>query len=188
MRDPPFLLRLAAEEQAQLVIDMLDSAAAWLRTIGTDQWVRPWPDRRGRDARVRTHILTRCTWIVWSGDSAAASITVDPAADHRWPETHWPDPAVYIHRLVVARRYAGQQLGAQLLDWAGSRASGEYQARWIRLSVWTTNCRLHNYYRHLAFSLCGMCRDRSYPSAALFQRSARVALENSRPLFYEVTG
>ena len=38
-----------------------------------------------------------------------------------------------------------QGLGAELLDWAGTRAADEGDD-WLRVDVWTTNERLQHYY------------------------------------------
>ena len=44
--------------------------------MNTDQWARPWPDREGRDARVRQGLERGETWIVWDGDAPAATMTI----------------------------------------------------------------------------------------------------------------
>jgi hypothetical protein len=47
--------------------------------------------------------------------------------------------------MMVPLAYAGQGLGAELLDWAVSRV---YTAEllWLRLDAWTTNTNLHHWY------------------------------------------
>jgi ribosomal protein S18 acetylase RimI-like enzyme len=94
---------------------------------------------------------------------------VDPDTDPYWPAEYHADPAVYVHRLTVGRAYAGTGLGAALLDWAGRCDPG---ARWLRLSAWTDNERLHAYYQRQGFTLCVLRADDSYPSSAFFQRPA----------------
>ena len=37
------------------------------------------------------------------------------------------------------------------VDWAGASAREQYQARWVRVDVWTTNHALHQYYRQQGF-------------------------------------
>jgi hypothetical protein len=63
-------------------------------------------------------------------------------------------------------------LGGQLLDWAGWKAWREHQALWVRLNAWTTNQRLHDYYRRQGFEFCGYSPDEGYPTGAMFQRPA----------------
>lgn len=93
------------------------------------------------------------------------------------------EPAVYVHRLITARNYAGRGLGAELTDWAGLRARRDYGARWIRIDVWTTNTELHKYYLKAGFKACGFCLDPDYPSAALFQKPIDAIAVPSHPQF-----
>ncbi len=186
MPDWPLALRRAAPDHVGLIVHLIDDAAAWLRTQGTDQWAKPWPTRAERHRRVMAHLRAGKTWIAWDACTAAATITFDPDADPYWPQQQLRDPAVYIHRLVVSRHYAGAQLGAGLLDWAGRTARRDHGARWIRLNAWTTNHRLHQYYARLGFRRCAACDAAGYPSAALFQRPAEQAKAADCPRFREV--
>ena len=176
----PMRIDLATTEDFDTVRGFIDEAAAWLRTKNTNQWAAPWPDPAARDARVMRGLAGEKTWIVRDGDVAAATVTLTPRLN---PKV-WSRPActcdlgeraVYAHRLITARSYHGQGLGAQLIDWAGLRARGEYGARWIRIDVWTTNAELHDYYRKTGFEPCGECADPAYPSGKLFQkRTSRI--------------
>jgi GNAT superfamily N-acetyltransferase len=152
------------------ILGLIDEAAAWLRSKNTDQWARPWPSRAGRDSRVREGIGEGKTWICWDHDRPAATITTDPVHDPYWEQPPESDLAVYVHRLVVARQYAGFRLGGSLLDWAGWTARRLYGARWVRISAWTTNKGLHAYYVGQGFTPSGRHPDDGYPSAARFQK------------------
>jgi GNAT superfamily N-acetyltransferase len=171
----PMRLALADGEDFDTVVGLIEEAAGWLRTKGTTQWAAPWPSREARDARAMRELAGLKTWIVWHGDTPAATITLRPSANRRV----WSRPAcscdlgeraVYAHRLVTARSYGGRGLGAQLLDWAGLRARYHYGAKWIRIDVWTTNTALHDYYLRIGFEACGICADPCYPSGKLFQK------------------
>lgn len=172
----PFALRLAAPDALHEVRWLVDEATEWLQTSkGTDQWARPWPDREARDQRLLAGLRHGKTWIVWDGDIPAATVTVATRANI----AVWSKPAcacdlseraVYAHRLITARNYAGLGLGAELIDWVGLRGQLLYGAKWIRIDVWSTNHGLHDYYLKRGFERCGFCTDRSYPSGALFQK------------------
>ena len=182
------ILRRAGTHDYGAVSSLRAEAEEWLRTLSTDQWAAPWPSEDVREQRILGAIRAGRTWIVWDGDVPAATITASPNHHEIWPEENRRDPAVYIRRLVVSRdeNYAGHGLGAQLLDWAGLRASREYGARWERIDVWTTNTRLHNYYRRQGFEFCGFCETiEDYPSAALFQKPVDEIKPLEDPLFYE---
>jgi ribosomal protein S18 acetylase RimI-like enzyme len=75
-------------------------------------------------------------------------------------------------KLTVARACAGQGLGGELLDWAGTRAAAAGD-RWLRVDVWTTNLELQGYYRRLGFTHVRTVALAHNPSGALFQRRAR---------------
>jgi GNAT superfamily N-acetyltransferase len=179
-RDATMRIALATTEDFDTVLGLIDEAAAWLRTKNTDQWATPWPDRDARDARVKRGLAGEKTWIVWDGNVAAATVTLTPRLNPRvWSRSaclcDLGERAVYAHRLITARSYRGQGLGAQLIDWAGLRARCRYGAKWIRIDVWSTNAGLHDYYLNTGFEPCGECEDPGYPSGKLFQkRTARI--------------
>lgn len=186
----PFQLRLATSGDLNGIFRLLDGAAAWLRaTKDTDQWERPWPTHEARDARVRVGVENGETWIVLDGYVPMGTITIarKPSTDV-WsdldPGCRLSDRAVYVHRLITARNYAGLAgLGSELLNWAGRKGQRLYGARWIRIDVWASNLALHNYYTKRGFRSCGRCADRHYPSGALFQKPVAPVAHPSLPLF-----
>jgi GNAT superfamily N-acetyltransferase len=181
----PLIFRRATTVDLETVIDLIEDAADWLRTQGTDQWARPWPSRAARDCRILADLHARRTWIGWDNGTPAATITVDPHPNMAWPDEFRREPAVYLHRLVVSRPYSRVGLGGQLLDWAGWRAWRDHGVLWVRLNAWTTNHRLHEYYRKQGFRLCGRSSDEGYPSGAMFQRPAEDTKPPKPRLFWE---
>jgi GNAT superfamily N-acetyltransferase len=164
------------------VIGLIEDAACWLRSRGFDQWARPWPSEAGRNSRVRAGIEARKTWICWDHDTPSATLTADPEHDPYWTgELH--SPAVYVHRLVVSRQYAGIGLGASLINWAGRTGLLSHGARHIRVSAWTTNTRLHRYYERQGFVARGFHPDDGYPSAARFEKLTSIIPFSWPPLF-----
>jgi GNAT superfamily N-acetyltransferase len=155
------------------VLRLIKEASDWLGTKDTDQWAEPWPTRKARDERVRRDLADGKTWFVWDGKTLAATVTIAERPNlHVWSDSECDlhEPAVYVRRLVTARKYAGLGLGQQLIEWAGMRGYQRYGARWIRIDVWTTNSGLHQYYKMQRFEPCGYRDDPAYPSGALFQK------------------
>lgn len=183
------MLCRATPDNMDSIVRLIEDRAHWLRTQQTDQWAQPWPSRAERDKRILEHIHAEKTWIMKHASMIVATITADPEADPHWPEPERLNPAVYIHRLVVSLPFAGVELGAQLLDWAGRLATGEYGARWLRVNAWTTNDRLHAYYSRQGFEHFGQAvdngHDPGYPSAALFQRPANLRTSTGPTPFTE---
>jgi GNAT superfamily N-acetyltransferase len=101
-----------------------------------------------------------------------ATITINHhAKPELWTEQERAEPALYAHKVTVDRAYGGQGLGAELLDWAGTRAADE-GADWLRVDVWTTNERLQHYYLKQGFTYVRTVVPPHNPSGALFQRPA----------------
>ena len=169
-----FPIRLAVVDDMRPIIRMIDEAAAWLVTKGTDQWAKPWPSETARDARVRRGLRDRRTWIVEDHGIPVATVTHRRQGNQKlWTAEEQRDPAVYVSRLIVSRKFAGNQIGSALIDWAGQRALWGWNAQWIRIDVWTTNVALHNYYEKRGFRwirTCDLKEPDRYPSAALFQK------------------
>jgi GNAT superfamily N-acetyltransferase len=182
---PNLTVRPASSDDQVVIVGLIEEASWWLRGKNTDQWARPWPDRQGRDERIRRAIRHRHTWIAWDGEIPAATVTALPHADTRiWPGCE-NDAAIYLHRLVVSRRYAGMDLGGILIDWSVQRELRIRPVRWIRVEVWRTNTALHAYYERHGFERWGTCAIPSYPAAALFQKDARASLNTNTSLLIE---
>ena len=180
------VLRRATPGDFEAVRGLLREASRWLGTRNTDQWAVPWPDENGRNTNIKRAIRAGRTWIVLHDKSQpAATLTASPNHHGIWPEADGREPAVYVRRITVSRRFAGKGLGSQLLDWAGLRASGEYGARWVRVDVWTTNEKLHEYYLAQGFKERGRCPIPNYPSAVLFQKPVDEIEFPAIPLFRE---
>jgi GNAT superfamily N-acetyltransferase len=175
--NPIFTIGIATVSQQPILIDLIEEAARWLRGKDTDQWAEPWPDRRGRDERIRRGLELGQTWIAWDGDVPAATMTISPRANPDVWRDKGQEDAVYIHRLVVSRAYGGLDLGGVLIDWAVQRELRTRRVAWVRVDVWTTNADLHDYYERQGFIRCGDCPDPRYPSGALFQKAADDALK-----------
>jgi GNAT superfamily N-acetyltransferase len=184
----PLQIARASAQHLDTVLGLIEDARSWLWTKATDQWEKPWPTHSARDARVLRGLQNGKTWIVWDEDRPAATVTIatahNPAVWSKLTCTcDLTERAVYVHRLITARTYAGCGLGAELIDWAGLRGRRKNRARWIRIDVWSTNTGLHEYYMSKGFRPCGTCADPDYPSGALFEKP--VAGISGRPKFTE---
>lgn len=153
------------------ILLMREEASGWLRTRGVEQWTKPWPDHEGQARRILDSIMAGETWMVRAENGVnAATVALDTYADPQlWTPDERCEAAFYLHRLIVRRSHAG--LGARILDWACRRAADE-DKRWVRIDVWTHNVQLHRYYMAHGFQHVRTLDLPTYPSGALFQRSA----------------
>ena len=181
------VLRRAGTHDYGAISGLRTEARQWLRTQSTDQWAEPWPSEAAREQRMLGAIRAGRTWVAWDDSRPVATLTASPNHHMIWPEENGRDPAVYVRRITVSRRreYAGHGLGGQLLDWAGLRANRDYGALWVRVDVWTTNTKLHDYYVNQGFEEVGRSPVPDYPSAVLFQKSVGEIKPPAAPLFRE---
>jgi GNAT superfamily N-acetyltransferase len=183
-----FSVRLATPDDLEVILGLIDDAADWLRTMNTDQWAQPWPNRRERDARVLRGLLACRTWLVEDDGVPVATVTYRPDGNRDlWTDEEQRESSVYMSRLVINRKYEGQGVGAALTDWAGARARDEYGAETLKIDVWTTNHQLHEYYKGRGFHFLRKYEeDESYPSAALFSKPTEDIDVAPESLFWEV--
>ena len=123
-------------------------SARWLSAQGIDQWSKPFPPEHILDS-----IKAGEVYLVKASLSspALATVTLDRNADDRlWTAEEREEPALYVHKLTVDRDTATRGMGSRLLDWAGDQAA-RHHCLWLRLDAWTTNPRLHAYYRKQGF-------------------------------------
>ncbi len=191
----PFVLSLAVPGDFDKVAGLVREAATWLRDKGIDQWRKPWPDRARHRERILNDLVKGKTWLVRDDNAIAATITIDtdgPLDAHErpvWPPDGSHKPALYVRRVIVARRYARLGLGAALLDWAAEVAERDHAAELIRIDVRTTNEKLHDYYRGQHFIRCADPEGLGdYPSQALFERRVDAPRSDFGKLFITEEG
>ncbi|MGA5322231.1 GNAT family N-acetyltransferase [Streptomyces seoulensis] len=128
------------------LLSFRQEAASWIGKLGSDQWSRPYPADR-----LLATINAGTVFMLRDGSATAGTITLTAEAEEGlWSEAELGEPSMFVNKLTVAREYAGQNLGARLLDWAGDRAYRS-SAKWLRLDAWTTNARLQQYYLDQGF-------------------------------------
>jgi GNAT superfamily N-acetyltransferase len=141
--------------------------------MGSDQWQPDAIGNRTRDRvrkNVERNVAEGTCWLACMGDEVVGTITVDSYADPEfWNESDDPTNAVYVHRMIVRRSDSGRGIGRVLLSVAEhlARQAGR---RWVRLDAWSTNERLHDYYRRMGFEHIRTLRYSHRGSGALFQR------------------
>jgi GNAT superfamily N-acetyltransferase len=151
-----------------------EEAIAWLRSRGTDQWQNLRPTRRGTGRSLADAISRGEVYLIRDAVGLIGTVTVDDYADPEfWTPDDDPSDAVYIHRMVVARRASGQDVGGQMIAWAldRTRALGR---TWLRLDAWRTNASLHAYYLQHGFELVRTVDVTHRGSGTLFQRRADI--------------
>ena len=165
-------INLAEETQLPVIIGLLDEAAAWLHDVkGSDQWPRPHPAPMERDARLNRGLRLGHTWICWDGTAAVATITAEGTGDPTlWTARELAEPRRTWHRLCRIQKPRRPRNRSRAAGLAGKRASRQYDAKWIRVDVWTTNKELHAYYKRQGFAFVRTCPDPAYQSGVILQK------------------
>ncbi|SDQ99758.1 GNAT family N-acetyltransferase [Thermostaphylospora chromogena] len=182
-------LRHAGPDDLPGVLALLAEAAEWLHRRG----VRQWP--RGGFGRERIMPLIESSVLYVghlaeperAGDGPVAVVAVDEYADPEfWTSADDPASALYVHKLAVSRRVAGQGVGEALLDWAGMLALVRGK-RWLRLDCAKDNGGLQAYYRGRRFRHVRTVNLPHRASGALFQRAAGIVAGGSRTVIRDRT-
>ena len=97
--------------------------------------------------------MRRDEWFVMGeADRAVAAAQVLVADEDVWGQR--PPDSLYVHGLVVDRRFNGQGLGGRLLEWIESRAVSMGRS-FVRLDCVEHSPRLRAYYRDAGFVAVG---------------------------------
>ena len=143
---------------------LLAEARQWLAERSIDQWQDPLPDRV-----IEADVHRGNLFVVREAEGLAGMLSIAHSDEETWGQD--PAPALYVHRLAVARRHRGARLGRTLLRWARTYAL-EHDCEWLRLDCAATNPGLRRYYERAGFT---RVRDEVAPSPD-GRRSFRVSL------------
>lgn len=150
---------------------LLAEARRWLADRSIDQWQDPVPDHV-----IEADVHRGGLFVVRTDDGLAGMLAVARSDEDTWGSAS--ANALYVHRLVVAHRYRGAQLGPKLLRWARAYASNR-GLEWLRLDCAADNPGLRRFYERDGFAYV---QDATVPSpdgrrafrVSLYQRPAEV--------------
>ncbi|WP_369077097.1 GNAT family N-acetyltransferase [Paractinoplanes maris] len=177
------ILRKATLKDFEALVGLREEARQWLIHKGTDQWQPKTTGRLSLDqvrSGIARSIAQGTCYVALDGEDLVGTITVDKFADPEfWTDDDNPNDALYAHRMIVGRHFAGKGIGAQMLDYASKLAPAAGK-RWLRLDAWRTNDALHRYYTGVGFDHVRTVNLHHRGSGALFQRLAAQAESCSR--------
>lgn len=162
------LVRLDGSDR-QMIHHIRGEAERWLSTRGTDQYQRgidPVAVRRTIDQEVDAG-----QFVGWKVDGriVAVAALIEPD-DELWTPEEVAEPQTYLSRVLVGPGQHGHGYGAALIGAIDEQAAKRGD-RWLRLNCWTTNTRLHDYYRAHGFEYVRTSDRTDRMSGALFQRA-----------------
>ncbi|MFF4403349.1 GNAT family N-acetyltransferase [Streptomyces sp. NPDC001404] len=122
---------------APVVLDMLDSAVAWMNGRGnTEQWgTTPYSQKPGGVARVERYTTENVPYIAELNGRPVGALVLDSGPSPQMPIAPAGEPERYVRLLVSDRQYAGLGIGAALLAHAAeeTRRAG---VELLRVDCW----------------------------------------------------
>ncbi|MFF4160685.1 GNAT family N-acetyltransferase [Streptomyces sp. NPDC001678] len=110
-------IRPGGPTDAAAILDMLDSAVAWMNDRGnTEQWgTTPYSRKPGGVARVERYVTENAPYIAELDGTPVGAMVLDSGPSPQMPIAPAGEPERYVRLLVSDRRYAGLGIGAALL-------------------------------------------------------------------------
>ncbi|MBC1332204.1 GNAT family N-acetyltransferase [Listeria booriae] len=153
LSDTTLTMREASVSDGGSLQQLMIDTATWLKESGSTQWG---DILEGKDVhQLRDRIRDGEVFVLCDADEQLAAAFILRKTASEWDAGLWRNqkqvPARYLHRLMIARKYAGQNLSLTLLDWA----SGESQRTgydWLRLDCIASNQKLNTLYQVAGFT------------------------------------
>ncbi|MCX4692342.1 GNAT family N-acetyltransferase [Streptomyces sp. NBC_01408] len=117
-------IRPGGPADAPAILEMLDSAVAWMNARGnTEQWgTTPYSQKPGGAARVERYTTENAPYIAELDGTPVGALVLDSGPSPQLPIAPAGEPERYVRLLVSDRRYAGRGVGAALLARAAEEA------------------------------------------------------------------
>ncbi|WP_099221566.1 GNAT family N-acetyltransferase [Listeria costaricensis] len=160
-----FYIRQASPKDQHSLEELLTATARFLQAAGSTQWqdVLAGQDRHGLSLSITKQEVYLCH----SEKGALAAALIIRETPLEWDSNLWEDkisdPAVYLHRLMVARSFAHHGLGEEMLRFA-CRFALQKKIPYVRLDCLAENPFLCSFYEAAGFTWMG--RKKEY---ALFE-------------------
>ncbi|MER8155398.1 GNAT family N-acetyltransferase [Streptomyces sp. NPDC094472] len=114
---PGIHVRSGSLADAPAILDMLDSAVAWMNARGnTEQWgTTPYSQKTGGVARVQRYTTENAPYIAELDGTPVGAVVLDSGPSPQMPIAPAGEPERYVRLLVSDRQHAGLGIGAALL-------------------------------------------------------------------------
>ncbi|MEU4420625.1 GNAT family N-acetyltransferase [Actinoplanes sp. NPDC024001] len=164
-------IRAASPADLDALVVMYQATQQWLAEKGSNQWATNTAERVR--AKLTQAVERGECFVAENRNGIVGTITVDDFADPEFWSDDEPESALYVHRMMVDRSAAGQNIGGRLLDYAEEVAARAGKKR-LRLDAWRTNKPLHEYYMRQGLDLVRIVSLPHRGSGALFERAVRT--------------
>ncbi|MGW7194739.1 GNAT family N-acetyltransferase [Streptomyces chryseus] len=165
-------IRPGGPADAPVILEMLDSAVAWMNQRGnTEQWgTTPYSKVPGGVARVERYTTENAPYVAELGGAPVGALVLDTGPSPQMPIAPAGEPERYVRLLVSDRRHAGLGIGASLLAHAAeeTRRAG---VRLLRVDCWAGGCgELVAFYARNGFTPTERFLSGTWPGQVLARR------------------
>ncbi|QIP88241.1 GNAT family N-acetyltransferase [Streptomyces sp. Tu 2975] len=165
-------IRPGSPADAPAVLDMLDSAVAWMNDRGnTEQWgTTPYSQTPDGVERVERYTTENAPYIAELDGTPVGAVVLDSAPSPQMPIAPAEEPERYVRLLVSDRRHAGLGIGAALLAHAAeeTRRAG---VELLRVDCWAGGGgELVAFYERNGFTSTDRFQVGAWPGQVLAQR------------------
>ncbi|WP_328907364.1 GNAT family N-acetyltransferase [Streptomyces sp. NBC_00234] len=169
---PDVRIRSAGPADVPAILDMLDSAVAWMNDRGnTEQWgTTPYSQKPGGPARVERYVIENDPYIAELDGLSVGALVLDDGPSPQMPIAPAEEPERYVRLLVSDRRYAGLGIGAALLAHAAdeTRRAG---VELLRVDCWAGGgSELVAFYERNGFTATDRFQSGVWPGQVLARR------------------
>jgi len=152
------------ETRTNEVEEILKDSVAWLEQKGLGNL---WTMEKCEWSSLKISYQIEDFYVLYVGQEAAACM-----AFTRQDLTYWEDPgdgaALYLHKLAVKRKYAGQNISSRMIAFAKEKAAEESR-RYLRLDCNAERTRLRKVYEDCGFELVKEYRTSAGYPIALYE-------------------
>lgn len=170
-----YTIRRATQDDLDAIVDLRLHAEQWLHQRGISQWT---VTQRGMDS-IHARMTAASMYAIDHEDTLIGSVTLDGPDTDFWTPQEAEEPALYLYKLMIHSDHRGLGLGDAVLDWSCAKAETQGLS-WLRIDVWKTNTKLHEYYLNRGFEYVRTAHANGRNSGALFQRPTNLRLAKSK--------
>jgi ribosomal protein S18 acetylase RimI-like enzyme len=147
----------ASAENTTEVMSLLVNTAEWLLMKGSTQWNGL---LKGEDSSNTPEAISRGEVYLFKKDYRVAGMVIlmqEPSAWDRdlWGEVSGDHSAIYLHRLAIDRKFAGQDVGKHIMRWVDGAVPEQLGKHVVRLDCLASISVLNDFYRDLGYRNVG---------------------------------
>ncbi len=115
-----FEVRLATLKNIDEVMFLVADAKEYMHATGNYQWDENYPLRQ----HFETDIINDDLWLFNGNNALAGFICINRVQPVEYNTSDWetPEDSLVVHRMVIARQFAGRGIGQQMMQFAEEKA------------------------------------------------------------------